>query len=269
MEAKVKLRWICASLVATSVFTTAPILQAQEAKKAEENAQSAFAPETPTLESRNWPVKVFQLRYANPWRLGNVFKAFGAIINADEGIKVLTVRAPKEVLAAIEDSIQRLDVPEPPTKNIQLDTYLLIASAQGSSGTIPADLEPVVKQLKSIFSYQNFRLLGTLSMRMRDDSDSTVNGLLPPVSVDSVEPTSYRFHIDKATITSEGKGSAVRINHLEFRMEYALKGPPHHGGAQIFTSIDVHEGQKVVVGKANIDNADGALILVLTGKVME
>jgi len=262
MEAKVKLRWICASFVAASLFTTEPILRAQEAKKAEKN------PQTPTLESRNWPVKVFQLRYANPWRLGNVFKAFGAIINADEGIKVLTVRAPKEVLAAIEDSVQRLDVPEPPTKNIQLDTYLLIASAQGSSGTIPADLDPVVKQLKSIFSYQHFRLLGTLSMRMRDDSDSTVNGLLPPVSADSVAPTSYRFHINKATITSEGKERAVRINGLDLRMGCALKGPERHE-AYSYTSVDVHEGQKVVLGTANIDNADGALILVLTGKVME
>lgn len=37
----------------------------------------------------------------------------------------------------------------------------------------------------------------------------------------------------------------------------------------ISTSIDIREGQKVVVGKANIDNADNALILVLTAKVIE
>ena len=258
-----KLRWICASLVAASSFITAPILRAQETKKTEEKAEALSA------ESRNWPVKVFQLRYANPWQLGNVFKAFGAIINADAGIKVLTVRAPKEVLAAIEESVQRLDVPQPATKNIQIETYLLIASAQGLSATIPADLEPVVKQLKNIFNYQNFRVLGTLAMRVRDDSDGTVSGSLPPVSADAGEPTSYRFHIDKATMTSEGKERAVRINGLELRMEYALKGPPHHGQALIYTSIDVHEGQKVVVGKANIDNADNALILVLTAKVIE
>ena len=39
--------------------------------------------------------------------------------------------------------------------------------------------------------------------------------------------------------------------------------------ARINTSIDVREGQKVVVGKANIDNADSALILILTAKVVE
>jgi Bacterial type II/III secretion system short domain len=262
MELRVKLRWICASLVAASLFTAAPILRAQDSKKTEEKAEALSA------ESRNWPVKVFQLRYANARQLGSVFKTFGAIINADPGFNVLVVRAPKEVLAAIEESVQRLDVPQPPTKNIQIDTYLLIASAQGSSGTIPADLEPVVKQLKSIFNYKTFRILGALSMRMRDDSDGTVSGLLPPVSADSVEPTSYRFHINKAAITSEGKERALRINGLELRMAYSLKGPPR-GEAYINTSVDVHEGQKVVVGKANIDNADNALILVLTAKVIE
>jgi hypothetical protein len=52
-------------------------------------------------------------------------------------------------------------------------------------------------------------------------------------------------------------------------MGYALKGLPPHGEAQISTSVDVGEGQKVVVGKANMDSADNALILVLTAQVIE
>ena len=35
------------------------------------------------------------------------------------------------------------------------------------------------------------------------------------------------------------------------------------------TDIDVKEGQKVVVGKANLGNAGGSLILVVTAKVMD
>jgi len=37
--------------------------------------------------------------------------------------------------------------------------------------------------------------------------------------------------------------------------------------AQISTSVDVREGQRVVVGKANMDSADNALILVLTAVI--
>jgi hypothetical protein len=38
--------------------------------------------------------------------------------------------------------------------------------------------------------------------------------------------------------------------------------------ASIRTDIDVREGQKVVVGKANIGPEKGALILVVTAKVL-
>jgi hypothetical protein len=35
------------------------------------------------------------------------------------------------------------------------------------------------------------------------------------------------------------------------------------------TNIDIREGQKVVVGKANIDGSNAALILVVTVKIVE
>jgi hypothetical protein len=37
----------------------------------------------------------------------------------------------------------------------------------------------------------------------------------------------------------------------------------------INTDVDVREGQKVVVGKANMDGSDRASIIVLTAKVVE
>ncbi len=37
----------------------------------------------------------------------------------------------------------------------------------------------------------------------------------------------------------------------------------------INTDLDVREGQKVVVGKTNMDSSDRALIVVVTAKVVE
>jgi hypothetical protein len=184
-------------------------------------------------------------------------------------LRALSVRAPKEVLAAIEESLQRLDVPQPAAKNIDLNAYLLTASQQGATGNIPPELDPVVKQLKTIFNYHNFRLLGTLALRGRDGSGGSTNGVLPAVSADSISmhPTIYAFNMNSATIISDSKERSVRINELDLRLNFALKDG--NWNAQIHTSIDIHEGQKVVVGKANIDSADNALILVLTAKVIE
>ena len=262
MEAKVKRRFVIGNLILFSLLATVPILCADEKKKTDEPAPAANA------EAQHWPVKLFQVKYADVYQLANLFRAFGAVVQPEGGLKVISVRAPKEVLAAIEESLQRLDVPQAPAKNVQLEAYLLTASGQGSSTNVPGDLEPVIKQLKSVFNYQGFRLLGTLSWRGRDGAGGIMTGLLPSVSTDSGQSTYYTFKINRVGITSEGQQPSIRINDLTLQLDFTVKG----SGTQhvvINTSIDVHEGQKVVVGKANIDNADSALILILTAKVVE
>jgi len=252
----VKRRIVIGNLVLFSLLATAPILRADEKKKMDEAAPAAD-------ESQRWPVKLFQVKYADVYQLANLFRAFGAVVQPEGGLKVISVRAPKEVLAAIEESLQRLDIPQAPAKNVQLEAYLLTASSQGPSANMPGDLEPVIKQLKSVFNYQGFRLLGTLSWRGRDGTGGVVSGLLPSISSDSGKSTSYTLKIGKVGIASEDKQPSIRMNDLMLE----LKGAPQY--AVMSTSIDAKEGQKVVVGKANIDNADNALVLVLTAKVID
>jgi len=107
--------------------------RAQEQARAEEQA-------------RQWPVRLFQVKYANVYQLAKVFNAFGAVINADGDLKVISVRAPQSVLDAIDEAIKRLDAPQPPAKNIELNAYLITASPQSSATPLPAELEPAVKQ---------------------------------------------------------------------------------------------------------------------------
>jgi hypothetical protein len=238
------------------------MLLAQDKKKTEEPPASGVA------EAQHWPVKLFQVKYANVYQLANLFRAFGATVQPEGELRVISVRAPKEVLAAIEESLQRLDVPQAAAKNVELNAYLLTASGQGSSASVPSDLEPVIKQLKGVFNYQTFRVLGTLSWRGRDGTGGEVHGLLPSFSTDSTQLTSYNFRTRSVGISQEGKESIIHINDLVLQLEFTVKGAGTQH-AVISTSIDAREGQKIVVGKANIDNADNALILILTAKVIE
>jgi hypothetical protein len=220
---------------------------------------------------QNWPVKMFQVKYANVGQLASVFNAFGAVINADNNLKVLTVRAPQEVLVAIEEAIKRLDVAQSPAKNISLEAYFLIASMQGSAESVPPDLESVVQQLKSIFKYRGFRLLATSSLRTRDGKGGETNGVLPSLVAGGL-PTNYYFQVGSSTITADFKERVIRIDDMRLHLVVQIKTSETNWQTQeakINTSIDIREGQKVVVGKANIDNADDALILVLTAKVIE
>ncbi|HVP46507.1 MAG TPA: hypothetical protein VMT32_07985 [Bryobacteraceae bacterium] len=244
------------------LLAAAPGFGAEEKKKTDEPVQPMVT------EAQHWPVKLFQVKYANVNQLANLFRAFGAIVQPSEDLKAISVRAPKEVLAAIEESLQRLDAPQAAAKNVQLESYLLTTSEQASPANAPGDLAPVIKQLKSVFNYQGFRLLGTLSWRGRDGKGGVVSGLLPPLYADSAEPTLYTFKANGVAISSEGKQPTVRIDGVGLTLDFWAKdGAMKH--ASISTSIDVPEGQKVVVGKANIGNADNALILVLTAKIIE
>jgi len=72
-------------------------------------------------------------------------------------------------------------------------------------------------------------------------------------------------------VTSDDKARVVRINDLALVLRIPVRSGPelNYQEVSIGTSVDALEGQKVVVGKANIDNADSALILVLTAKVID
>jgi hypothetical protein len=57
---------------------------------------------------------------------------------------------------------------------------------------------------------------------------------------------------------------AVFINHGTDR-----EGKDKIQNVRLNTNIDMKEGQKVVVGKANIDGSENALIVILTAKVVD
>ncbi|MCC6859218.1 MAG: hypothetical protein IT158_11680, partial [Bryobacterales bacterium] len=70
------------------------------------------------------------------------------------------------------------------------------------------------------------------------------------------------------------KGALVRLEGLQFRASVpqaltAGQGQVQFQDVGITTDVDLREGQKVVIGKANADAAGSALVLVLTARVME
>jgi hypothetical protein len=82
------------------------------------------------------------------------------------------------------------------------------------------------------------------------------------------------LNVGKVEIVPDSQAAIVRISNLGVGVTVPsglLKsGEPRMYNTAISTNIDVREGQKVVVGKANMAGApDQALILVLTAKVLD
>ena len=110
------------------------------------------------VEQRDWETKLFQIKYVDPGELRQALSMFRSNISYSGGaLRVLSVRARKEIMPAIEDAIKRLDVPMP-RKDAELTIYVLLASEQPSAVQLPATWQPVINQLKNVLSYKGYQL---------------------------------------------------------------------------------------------------------------
>jgi hypothetical protein len=222
---------------------------------------------------------VFQFKYADGRGLQRVLAPYGRV-EVDSMLKALTVTVrDNTILSEVEQIIKRFDVPPPPVLNIDVTIYLMSALGTPSSGAVPAELEPVVKQLKSTFSYKGYQLIDTEVIRVRAGQGGDVSGVVDNAPSLDGNRTISKVGFRSASVSTDEKGRAIRIDGLKvgLRIPVASSGPGVGPGQKQYqyidtglnTDVDVREGQKVVVGKANMDGSDRASIVVLTAKVVE
>jgi hypothetical protein len=253
------------------------------------NAQKEPKAEAATKPPEEFVTKVFEVRHANVEHLASVLgNVFRGSIRGDATMRIIGVHVPKDTLPAIEDVIKRFDVPPVATKNVELTAYLLMGSDQAAPDGAPPELQPVIKQLRNVFSYKGYRLVETLILRSREEgAPANIKGVAPSSAGQEFPPTTYTFGINKVRITSDEKGRVVWLERLSLGARVPIvtgSFQPGAGGVGvgplankqfnymdtgITADVDVREGQKVVVGKANIEGTANALFLVVTAKVAE
>jgi hypothetical protein len=259
-------------------FAESPSVLAQTKTPAKPATKSATTKsETVAVGSTAGVVqKVFQIKHANVDKLAEVLRIFGHV-RADRDLRVIAIQVAPGVLPTVEDTVKRLDVPPPIPQNVELTVYLLLASDQeASTSPVPADLEGVVKQLKTTFALKSFRTLDTLVVRSREKGNGVVKGLAR-LDADA-PPSTFTFSYQAANILSDERGRLIRIDGLKLDADLLVRTQEQAGPSTVSyqtvdagfnTDIDVREGQKVVVGKAAIGGTNNALILVITAKVLE
>ncbi len=180
----------------------------------------------------------------------------------------------KDAVAAFEEIVKQLDVPPVVKKDVETTVYLIIASAQSASAIpLSPDLDPAVKQLKNIFNYKSFRLLESFVLRSRDGENGQTNGFLPPLeNLPPGNKISYQFQYNEVSIDGSDNARVAHFHHLSLsiRVPIAVPTGTTNEDARIATDVDVPEGKKVVIGKTSaLEGADGALILVISAKVVD
>jgi hypothetical protein len=176
-------------------------------------------------------------------------------------LRLVQIRSPKspELMAAIEDAVKRLDVapaPLPVSKGIELTGFVVVAMdpADPQMLPLPASLQPVAAQLKSILPNGTLALADTFVVRGLDRQNLSVQGNTTLSGLPSVR---------------EGSGGPViRLDNLIVYTRDARGDST----ASFQTNVDVPVGTQVVIGKGTPNKPQGpikAVILVINGRLLD
>ena len=174
------------------------------------------------------------------------------------------------------------------TKNdeINLDTqlYLLIATNQEvDDAKLPANLEPVVKQLRASLPFKNYRLAATLINRVKNEGRLNlqwVGGpLLASAATSAQTPSFNEFKVNQVKLSTDANGrDVVRMDGFRFGARIPIQtgtaiasnGPAapilNYENTGLNTDISMHEGEPVIVGTLNVGPSGDAIILVMTAR---
>lgn len=219
--------------------------------------------------------RTVDLKYAEPTQvistLNPIAKASGTILTFDMRNKILLITGDPERIAEMETLVRRIDMEPMPDRSIEITAYLLLATDEaGSPQSVPAALEPALKQLRTTFSYKTYQLLDTLFLRNRTGGGGSTSGkmTLPEAQAKGgaaparggMPQGSYEFNYDRSYLTREDKGDVIHLSGLKLTV---------FGGGSISTDLDLRSGQTVVLGKTSARIENTGLIAIISARIVD
>jgi hypothetical protein len=173
--------------------------------------------------------------------------------DTDASRRLVVLLGSPEGITAAEAIIKKLDQPK---KTIELTFFLLTAIPASTDSKLPSVLEPVVKQLRSSFTYADYQLLDTVFVRTREGSGFETVGVL--------DKAQYRIQANRPVLVQAvGAKPQVQSENLLFVLTSGTNS------AQITAPLNLQEGQRVVIGKSTSAAVGGAVFLVATAEVVD
>ena len=207
--------------------------------------------------------KLIQLKYVDANKVNGLLRSYatGVSIQSDDTLHTLALRGNPETVAAVEEAVKKLDVPP---IDFELTVYLVSSSPQ-IGDQLPEALAPTAKQLHGVFAYKGYQLLESFMLRGRDGQGASSEG--------TIKNSTYTFRYSRAMVM-DGAPKMVNLQNLNLQIRMPSgarndKGQAEYKTTGLSSDIDIREGQKVVVGKSDVNNGESPLILVVTVKVVE
>jgi hypothetical protein len=212
--------------------------------------------------------KLIQLKYVEAGRVSRLLRNRNEtvlVLESDDQLHAIAVTGTPEMVASVEEGVKKLDVPP---IDFELTVYLISTTPQAGD-QLPDALASTAKQLHGVFAFKGYQMLDSFVLRGRDGQRGTANGT---ISKDGKTST-YSFQYDGAAVSGEAP-KIVNLHKLALLVRFHTgtfdkNGYPITHDTGLNTDVDARDGQKVVVGKSDVNNGESPLILVVTAKVVE
>ena len=232
-------------------------------------ALPAFSQDAPRI------TRIVELHSINAVQYGPIITAIGSdrfSFSRDTEGKTVVLKGPQEEVDAIERFLKKMDA-APIKRSVEVTIYMMLGlTTQDGQAKLPAELTGVATQLRGVFGFKDFRLVETTVLRVREGSGGESSGVFPDSSPGEA-PSIYQTKFAKLTITGEPPARTMRLDFFRFGGRLASKnaksGEVQYIETGVNTDVDVREGQKAVVGKANFGGGRESLFIVLTAKIVD
>lgn len=236
-------------------------------------AQEKKQPEKPGPARTSRLVEIRHLSPAGLQRAVNLVRPFGAQIQEDAGLRMVSITGLEDVVNLTEQALKRLDVPSPvaPERNIEVTVHVVSAFQKEGGSEIPPALEPAIKQLRNVFNYKSFRMLESQLVRVREanqtrNESAQFGGMLPAPAGSG--PTFQCSGGASVSVTGEGTSRSFRLDRFNYSCWRGFQNIAATPVVSIKTDIDIKEGQKAVVGKTNLDDTT-TVFLIVSARLVE
>ncbi|HEY3137886.1 MAG TPA: secretin N-terminal domain-containing protein [Blastocatellia bacterium] len=290
----IKARIITAAFLGLSFAAEAFAQQAPEAAQTRQPAQThtpaatqpapqpSVAKEPEYVEEKGFKGRIFEIKYLDPTGLARVIQPLGsgfkgATISTSPGFRTLTVRDFPENIAAMEEAIKRLDVPEAPRADIEFHVHILIASdANIAADEVPAELNDVIKQLKATLKYKSYALMTSSILHAKErvgvvNSNGVAESKLFSLERPQGNPIFYQYTLGWPSQDSHSPGgTAIQLSEFRFSMRIPLAlgtSNIQYENVGFQTPVSLREGEKVIVGTTTL--GDKGLVVVLSAKLIK
>jgi hypothetical protein len=195
-----------------------------------DTAQQRQEDKKPAASGAKFSVKLFEVRHRSPMSLSEALIALGSgapgsTMIPNGPLRTLTVRDYPENIAAIEEALKRLDLPETAPISLECQLHLLSASmTESEKSQLAKNLEPVVTQLRSTLKFTNYRYISSTLNRVSDGGSIESNGFtgtLFPTPSGALNtpnnPTFYQYALKVVKLTQDASGKeTIQINQFKF-----------------------------------------------------